>query len=97
VLAGAEHGGDGGDGDGRPLAAAAALEAVDHAAAGGGALAQVLVGLVDEFLGDDDTGVAGGAEGLDLGDRHRPLVEVVTVAGRDVPPAAPRRAGALGD
>src|SRR5262249_20991431 len=89
VLAGAEAAGDGRRGQGGPaVAAAAAAEAVDDAALGVGAVGQVLDRLVDDLLGHDDAGVAGGAQGLQLGDGDRALVEVAAVGRGDVAPAA---------
>src|SRR5262245_44073497 len=88
VLAGGEAARDGRRGQGRPaVAAAAAAEAVDHAALGVGGVGQVLDRLVDDFFRHHDAGVAGGPDRLELGDRHRALVEVAAVGRRHVAPA----------
>ena len=91
VVAGVEQAGDGGGGDGR--AAAAALGIVLHAAVGAGAFLDVVDGLVDDFLGHGNAGVAAAAQPLHLGDRGRAFVEAAAVLGADVAPAAAGRSG----
>src|SRR5205823_10750943 len=91
VLAGVEAARDGGGGQRGPLGpveGAAVGQAVDDAAAGRGALLEVVVGVVEDFLGDDDAGVAGGPQPLHLGDGDGAFVEAVAVGRRDVAPAA---------
>ncbi len=46
------------------------------------------MGFLDDGLGDGDAGVAGGAEGLDLGDGHGALVVVAPLGFGSVVPAA---------
>src|SRR5262249_50436968 len=89
VLAGAEAAGDGRRRQRGPaIAAAPAGEAVDDAALGVGRFLQILDAPVDDLLGHDDAGVAGGADGLHLRDRDRAFVEIAAVHGRHVAPAA---------
>src|SRR5262249_3652115 len=68
-------------------------QAVDDAPAVGGRVLEVVLGLLDDVLRDRDAGVAAGAQGLDLGDRHRPLVLVGAVGLGGVEPAALRGLG----
>src|SRR5262249_18569655 len=84
VLAGGEAGRDGRRRQGGPFAAghgahAAAAQAVNHTAVGGGGLLQVLAALVDDRLGHRDAGITTGTQGLELGDGHRALVGVAAV------------------
>ena len=91
VVAGVEQAGDGRGRDRRP--AAAPLGTVLHAAVGQRAFADVVDGLVDDFLGHGNAGVAAAAQPLHLGDGGRAFVEIVAVLGADVAPAAGRRSG----
>src|SRR5205823_745292 len=90
---GAEHAGHGRGRQRGSFAAATALKTVDDPAPAGGAVLQILLRLVDDALGDDDAGVASGAEALHLGDSDGAFVEVAAVGRGDVAPAA---AGCLG-
>src|SRR5262249_126551 len=94
--AGAEAAADAGRGQrGQPRAAPAVVHAelVADPAVLAGAVAEILLGLLDAVAGDDDAGVAGGADGLHLGDGDRALVEVGLVLGGHVAPAAGRVLG----
>src|SRR4029077_12482193 len=91
VLAGVEGTGDGGGGKGGPVAPAARRQAVNHAAALRRTLLEVFLRLLDDALGDDDAGVAAGAQRLHLGDGRRALVAVAALLARRVIPAAPGR------
>src|SRR5262249_34943975 len=68
------------------VAAAAAREAVDHAALAVGRFLEVLDAAVDDFLGNHDAGIASRANGLHLRDGHGAFVEVAAVHRRDVTP-----------
>src|SRR5262249_12634782 len=66
----------------RPLAAVAGTavgQAVNPAAVRRRTILEVVVGAVDDLFRNGDAGVAGGAQGLDLCDRHRPLVKAAAV------------------
>src|SRR5262249_12614182 len=76
---------------------AAVGQAVDDAAAVGGAVFQVFVGLVDNALGNDDAGVPGRPQRLHLGDGDRAFVEAAAVGAGDVAPAAARRLRLTGE
>ena len=73
--------------------AAAVARAVGDAAVGILAVVDVFLGVVDDFAGHDDAGVAAAAEALHLRDRGGAFVEVVAVLGADVAPAAAGRLG----
>src|SRR5207253_1884674 len=96
VIAGGETAGDGRRRQGGPTAAAAAVrQAVHDAVVAAGRIAEILLGHLDGLVGDLDAGVAGGAEGLDLGDGDGPFVEVAAVLRRDITPAAARGLGVV--
>src|SRR5439155_2961092 len=101
VFAGAEHAGDGGRGQRRPLpahgAAGRVRQAVDHAAAFRRAVLQVVAGLVDDGLGHDDAGVPRRPQRLNLRDRHRALVKAVALQAGEVAPTAAGRLRLAGE
>src|SRR5579875_346221 len=66
----------------------AATQTVDHAAVAIRGVTEVFLSHFDGLLGHSNAGVASRSQGLYLSDRHRAFIEVATLAGRNVTPAA---------